>query len=501
MSVSIGRLGGTEQEDLEEDTELSPEELKRLQQLKEISDQLKIIAGISSALGTRDKPIANFAILIAELDGLIGDQLDAILHHTKFQALESAWRGVYKLIEAAPINANIKIKCLDASWREVTRDIERAADFDQSALFDLFYNREFGIAGGEPMGVVLGDYHICHRPLPDYPYDDVSTLKGIAQVAAAAFCPFICSVRPEFFGLNNFEEISNNINFQEAFRQKEYTRWHSLRELEDSRFIGLCLPQVLLREPYRQDNNRSGHLVYDEIVSGRDNQKLLWGNAAFALGSVLIREFAETGWFAHIRGVPRDHHGGGLVTQFPALHQTVDHSPLVPKIITPVLISDMLERELSEIGLICLCQCYDTAMVAFRSVPSIQLPKRFAHKGATANARLSAMLQQILCASRFAQYIKVMTRDKVGSYTSAADCRRMLQSWLNEYATGRDDLGWEMLARYPLREARVEVSEDRRSPGSYQSVIYLKPHYIVDHLVSELKLTTTLAQAAVGTGG
>ncbi|SEA23517.1 type VI secretion system contractile sheath large subunit [Microbulbifer marinus] len=436
---------------------------------------------------------------IAEIDEAISDQVNAILHHPRLQRLEASWRGLSMLIDNAPHSDNIKIKVLDVSWRDLSKDIERAPDYDQSGLFHLLYNEEFGTPGGEPFGLVLGDYYVAHRPFAEHPYDDVFTLQGIAHTAAAAFAPFVCAATPQLFGVDHYDDLAKPIDFGEVFRQKQYIRWNGLRDLEDSRFIAVTLPQVLMRQPYNTDFSHCGGLRFAEDVAASHNRNYLWGNACFALGAVLIREFADVGWFSHIRGVARDHLGGGLISQLPVVPYSTDSTPQMVRMSTSILLTDFVERDLSDLGFSCVSHCYDTPYSAFNSVPSLQRPKQYTTKAATANARISAMLQQILCASRFAHYIKVMIRDKVGVYMNAKDCERQLQKWLDQYTTGRDDLAWEMLARYPLREARVQVVDEPGKVGSYQSAIHLKSHYTVDHLVSELKLTTSLAQIGIGT--
>tara|TARA_B100000459_G_scaffold144682_2_gene107877 strand:+ start:2141 stop:3652 length:1512 start_codon:yes stop_codon:yes gene_type:complete len=452
----------------------------------------------SPADTSRLEPCRWLAQQVAFIDELISEQIDAVLHNKRFQALEASWRGLWFLIDAVVNPENTKIRLLDVSWKDLARDMERAPDFDQSGLFHLIYNEEFGTPGGEPFSVLLGDYYVAHRPYEDHRIDDVFTLQGISRAAAAAFCPFVCSAAPQLFGLDDFDNLGLHINVDEIFRSHDYVRWRSMREHDDSRFLALTLPQVLMREPY-QDNRRSRRgLRFNESVAGKDNRKYLWGNACFALGTVLIREFSEVGWFSHIRGVPRDHYGGGLVTQFPTPAYRTDSSRAMVKMSTSVTVTDQLERELSDYGMIALCHCFQTPYAVFNNCPSLQIPKVYAKKSATANARISSMLQQILCGSRVAQYIKVIVRDKVGSYTTAESCERFLQNWLDQYTTGRDDLSWEMMARYPLREARVVVDEDPAQPGYYSSLVHLKTHYSVDHLVSELRLTTSLSQIDIG---
>jgi len=436
---------------------------------------------------------------IGLIDQLIGDQLNVILHKQEFQRLEARWRGVEKLIKTASAYGNIKVRMLDVSWKEVSIDIERAADFDQSALFNLIYSQEFGIAGGEPFGAVLGDYEVTHRPSKRHPYNDIDTLKGLAQIAAASFAPFICSASPELFGLDSFESLANPLDFENIFRQQEYASWRSLREVSDTRFIGITLPRVLMRKPYKNRVLPGSALLFNEQVDYKDSSRYLWGNPCYAIGVVLIREFGDVGWFSHIRGAPRDHAGGGLVTDFPCISHDTDSLGVAQKIMTQVVITDNKERDLNDHGFMSLCDCYDTPFAAFQNCPSLHKAKQYTTKSATANARLGAMLQQVLCASRFAHYIKVMVRDRIGAFTTAAECERMLQTWLNKYTTGREDFDWDAMSRYPLQSARVQVREVPGKPGSFDSIIHLKPQYIVDQLVSELKLATELGQPGFGT--
>lgn len=428
---------------------------------------------------------------VARIDDLINELLNEILHHPRFQKLESSWRGLWSLVELSSQFSNTRLRLLDISWKEITKDIDRAPDVTQTRLFRLIYSEEFDMAGGQPYGVLLGDYDVAHRPYPGHPYDDVFTLQGMAQIAAAAFAPFICSAAPELFGLEDFDALGQPINFDELFRQKEYMRWRTLRESDDSRFLAVALPGMLMRHPYEEGDQDGLNFIENSAEQGLSGY--LWGNACYAFGSVLIREFGEAGWFAHIRGVPRDLMSGGLVTLYEAQDFQTDSEEIAQKILTPVLITDRVERELSDLGIMSLCHCQDTPFAAFHSCPSLHSPKKFKDKSAAANARVSSMLQQVMSASRFAHYIKIMVRDKVGQFITAKECERFLQRWLDNYSTGRDDLKWEMLARYPLRGARVEVREQPGAAGVYHSTIYLRPHYSADHLVSELKLTTELA--------
>ncbi len=432
---------------------------------------------------------------ISDIDHLINDQLNAIIHHDAFQRLESAWRGLWYLVVQADGVKNIKIKVLDASWREVVRDIDRALEFDQSQLFHKIYTEEYGMPGGEPYGVLIGDYEISHRVSKRHPYDDVATLKGLTEIAAASFSPFIAGASSELFGIDDFSELRLPLKLQEIFRQTEYINWRALRDLSDARFAGLTLPRILMRRPYRTKPGSYKGVFFFEQKDSDGSTPYLWGNAAYALGAILIREFASVGWFGHIRGVPRNQVGGGLLTNLPVDAFDTDSEDVAYKPTTDVIITDNIERDLADLGLIPLSQCYDTPFAAFYSNQSIQKPKIYDTAYATVNAKLVAMLQHVLCSSRVAHYIKVIIRDKIGSFTSSSECEQLLRRWLIKYTSGREDLDWEMQARYPLKKAGVSVKEHPDKPGHYLCNIHLVAHYQIDRMVSELELLTELVQS------
>lgn len=449
------------------------------------------LEGASSAL---DVTVA-IQSSIARIDHLINDQLNRMIHHQSFQKLEASWRGLWYLVSQSDGQRNIRIRFLDISWAELAKDIDRALDFDQSQIFQKIYSEEYGTPGGEPFGVIIGDYEVSHRRSTRHPQNDIATLAGMAEIAAAAFAPFIASASSELFGLDDFAGLGMPLNLQTIFNQLEYAEWRSLRQKPDSRFVGLTLPKVLMRQPYRTQPGSYKGVFFCEQTAGDESQRgYLWGNACYAFAGILIREFANVGWFGHIRGVPRNQIGGGLLTDFAVCPFATDAEGIASKPMTDVLITDSRERELSDLGLIPLCQCYDLPFSAFYSNQSLQLPPRHGSRSSDFNARLSGMLQHVLCASRIAHYIKVIIRDKVGSFITAEECEDFLTKWLFKYTTGREDLDWEEQARYPLREASVRVNEHPEKPGQYLCVIHLVPHYQLDHMVSELELITELAQ-------
>jgi len=449
-----------------------------------------------SIIKTTDDITSMIHSSISNIDHLINDQLNKIIHHPKLKKLEASWRGLWFLSEQADDAMNVKIKVLDVSWADVAKDINRALEFDQSQLFQKIYNDEYGIAGGEPFGVIIGDYEISHRSSQQHTQDDLATLEGIAEISAAAFTPFITGASTELFGLDSFSGLGQPLNLQNIFNQQEYVKWQRFRDKSDARFVGLTLPRILMRLPYRSHPGSYKGIFFYEKSATHHNENYLWGNACYGFASILIREFINVGWFGHIRGVLRDQIGGGLLTTLPIDSFKTDADDIQVKPVTDVIITDNLERELSDLGFIPLCQCYNSPFAAFYNNQSVHKPQVHTDKTANVNAKLSVMLQHILCGSRIAHYIKVIFRDKIGSFQSATMVEEYIQNWLHKYTTGREDLEWEAQARYPLREASVSVKEHPSKPGQFLCIIHMKPHYQLDQMVSELELATELLKAS-----
>ena len=444
------------------------------------------------AVPRREEITARLTIDRAAVDHRLSSQLNAILHAPEFQRLEASWRGIEYLVGQASHAEGVLIRIFDVAWRVLARDLDKAIEFDQSVLFRRVYNDEFGMPGGRPFGVLLGDYYLGHRPRPDQQVDDVRALRAVLQVAAASFAPFIASTHPSLFGVDSFRELGRRIDLHRVFAQSEYIAWNSLRDHEDSRFLALTLPRILMRRPWRPDPQRSDGFPFREDVSGQSGRGYLWGNACFAFGGVLIRAFARCGWFGDIRGVEEGQEGGGLVTDLPNLDfedqaRGGGHRPP-----TEVVITDAQERTLSDLGFISLCACHGTPWAAFYATPSLQRPQRYDDAAAAANARLSAMLQYILCTARIAHYLKVMCRDRAGSYDSPAQIEHSISKWLFDLSVSSDDADAEAQAKYPLADTSVSVHEVPGKPGTYASVIHLRPHFQLDQMSSSIRLTTEI---------
>ncbi len=423
------------------------------------------------------------------------------MHHPRFQRLEASWRGLYFLAEQADGAEGVKVRVLSASWKELARDLDRAIEFDQSQLFTKVYSDEFGTPGGEPFGVLLGDYEIWPRPSAAHPVNDIEALQKISGVAAAAFAPFVAGAHPAMFGLDRFAELDRPLNLARAFDQMEYFHWNNLRQEEDVRFVGLTMPRVLMRLPYEDDGTRADGFRFREDVTAPDRSGYLWGTAVYAFGAVLVQTFAKSGWLAEIRGVKTGEAagsaGGGVVNGLPVHSFSTDKQGVVPKCSTDAMITDYQEQDLGELGFLPLCHCQGTELSVFYTNQSIQKAKKYDTPAATMNARISAMLQYILCASRFAHYLKVMARDKIGSFQEAGECEEYLHNWLQQYVTSDAEASPATKARFPLREARVKVEENRSRPGSYLCTAHLWPHFQLDGLTAAIRLRTELAPVRV----
>ncbi len=435
---------------------------------------------------------------IARLDALLNEQVDAILHHQRLQRFEASWRGIQYVVAQAESSDGIKIKVLNLSWAELCKDIDRAIEFDQSQMFAKVYSEEFGMPGGEPFGVLIGDYAIRHLRSKNHPTDDVAAMQGISGVAAAAFCPFIVGCSPAFLGLDSFADLGRPIDLKAVFRQPEYTRWRSFQDTDDARFVGVALPRVLMRYAYRDDGSRIDGFRYREEVEGPQGGGYLWGNAVYAFGAVLIRAYAQSGWFADIRGTPQDAAAGGILDTLPIEWFDTDTRGIAIRYSTDVSTSESLERDLGELGLMPLCKVKNTPYSAFYSCQSTQVAKTYISLVANVNARLSAMVQYIMCVSRFAHFIKVIGRDRIGSYATPAECERFLQTWLHSYCVNNDTAPAEVKARFPLREGQISVHELPGKPGVYACTAHLQPHFQFDDIVSAFKLVTELAPRAEG---
>jgi len=423
---------------------------------------------------------------IAAIDQALTNQLNEIMHAEPFQRLEAAWRGLKYFVFQTETSTMLKIKVFNISRGDLLKDLRKASEFDQSAMFKKIHDEGYGVLGGAPFGALVGDYEFGRHP------DDLEVLEKMSNIAAAAHAPFLAASSPKMFNWESFTELAGPRDLAKVFDNDAYIRWKSFRESEDSRYVGLVLPHVLARLPYGKETAPVEAFDFEENVDGTDHSRYLWANAAYAFAARLTDAFARYEWCAAIRGVE----GGGLVEGLPTHTFTTDDGDIAVKCPTEIAITDRRENEFSKLGFIPLCYYKGTDRAAFLAAQSCQKPTAYLSDDANANARLSAQLQYIFAVSRFAHYLKAMMRDKVGSFMSREQCEQFLNQWISNYVLLHDLARQEQQAKFPLREARIEVSEIAGKPGAYTAVAYLRPHFQLDELTVSLRLVANLPTKA-----
>lgn len=421
---------------------------------------------------------------IAELDELISSQLNEVMHHEDFQKLEGSWRGLNYFVQQSETSTMLKIKVMNITKKELHTNLTKVAEFDQSTIFKKIYEEEYGTLGGQPFAALIGDFYFGRHP------QDIEILEKMSNVAASAHAPFFAAADPKMFNWDDFTELSGPRDLAKIFDNDAYIQWRTFRESEDSKYVALAMPRVLARLPYGEETSPVEAFGYEEDVDGTDHSKYLWANAAYALASRLTDSFAKHEWCAAIRGVE----GGGLVEGLPAHTFKTDDGDVAMKCPTELAITDRRENELTKLGFVPLCHYKNTTNAAFISVQSANKPVVYLSDDATANAKLSSQIPYMMAVSRFAHFLKLMMRDKIGSFMSREECQSFLNNWISKYVLLDDSADQQQKAKYPLREARIDVEEIPGKPGAYRAVAYMRPHFQLDELNVSLRLVANLPQ-------
>ncbi|MES2616208.1 MAG: type VI secretion system contractile sheath large subunit [Bdellovibrionota bacterium] len=429
---------------------------------------------------------------IQKIDEALSQQLQQIMHHPTFQNLEGSWRGLKYLVNNTNTSTNLKLRVLNVSKKELEKDLSRASEFDQSQMFKKIYEDEFGSPGGEPYAFMIGDYQFSNHPM------DIDLLSNISQVAAASFCPFISAASPELFGFESFSELSRPIDLAKTFDSIEYIKWRSFRSRQDSRFVTLTMPRVLARLPYGAKTNPVEAFNYEEteidaktkMPKTLPHDHFTWMNAAYVMGSKVTHAFDQSGWCTAIRGAE----GGGKVTNLPTFISKSDDGDTDMQCPTEIGITDRREAELSKLGLLPLSHYKNTDYAVFFGGQSTQKPEEFISPDATANAAISARLPFVMATSRVAHYLKVMGRDKIGSFKTAGELSDWLQNWINQYLDINPNSSQATRALRPLAEAKIEVKEIAGKPGAYNIVAHLRPWLQLEELTTSLRMVARIPQ-------
>ena len=432
-----------------------------------------------------DDALRSIEGIISEIDKKLTEQVNHILHHADFQQLEGAWRGLHYLVNNTETDEMLKIRVMNISKKEMHKTLRKfkGTAWDQSPIFKKVYEEEFGQFGGEPYGTLVADYHFDHSP------PDVELLGEMSKIAAAAHAPLITGANPTLFQMDSWNELANPRDLTKIFQTPEYASWRSLRESEDSKYVGLAMPRFLGRLPYGSKTDPVEAFAFEEDTEGADSNKYAWVNAAYGMAVNINRSFKQYGWCSRIRGVE----SGGALEGLPSHTFPTDDGGVDQKCPTEIAISDRREAELAKNGMMPLIHRKNSDLAAFIGAQSLHNPAEYDDPDATANANLAARLPYLFATCRFAHYLKCMVRDKVGSFASRQGMQDWLQNWINNYVDFNADVSNDNVkARKPLAAAEVVVEEVEGNPGYYSSKFYLRPHYQLEGLSVSLRLVSKL---------
>ena len=424
----------------------------------------------------------------AALDRKLSEQVNLILHHTDFQQLESAWRGLNYLVFNTSTGKDMKIRVLNIGKDECRKMFKQYKDaaWDQSPLFKKIYESEFGQLGGQPYGAFVCDYYFDHSA------PDLEVLKGFAKIGAAAHAPFISAADPGLMGMDSWQELANPRDLGKLFDATDYAAWRSFRESSDSRYVALTMPRFLGRATYGAKSDPVDEFDFEEDNGGTHDQHL-WVNSAYAMASRITDAFATWGWCTRIRGVQ----SGGTVEALPTACFPTDDGGVDMKCPTEIAISDRREAELSKSGLLALIHRKNTDQATFIGAQTVHSPKQYDDPAATANANLSARLPYIFASCRFAHYLKCMVRDWVGGNKEASQLNYELNRWISQYVDAQpESSSEETKARLPLKDAQIEIVPDEENPGYYKGKFLFVPHYQLEGMDVSLSMVSRLPKAA-----
>lgn len=425
---------------------------------------------------------------VSAIDGALSKQLSVIMHSDGFKAMEATWRGLFHLVSRTETSTRLKLRIFNAQLAELQDDMSKAPEFDQSKLFKMIYEAEYGTFGGSPYSMLLGGYEIG----PDH--SNMTFIGKMAEVAAAAHAPFLTAASPKMFGLDDFGDLARPRDLAKIFEGADLTEWSEFRGTEDSRYVSLVLPKVMLRLPYGQNTLPAEGFIFEEDVLSDNrvpnNDHFLWGNAAYFLAERITNAFSLYSWTAAIRGVE----GGGLVEGLPIYTFSSGEDEGIKEIFCPtqVAITDRREKEINDLGFIALCHSKGSGKAAFFGGQTTNKPKKYINADANANAALSSRLPYIMAASRFAHYIKVIVRDKVGGFLTRGNVEAFLNSWISQYVLLDDNASQDVKSAFPLREANIVVVDVPGEPGSYKATVFLKPHFQLEELTTSIRLVADL---------
>ena len=460
---------------------------------EEIETAVQTLAqqALSTTVKVSSDAVASIEAIIAEIDKKLSDQVNEIIHHQDFQQLEGSWRGLHYLVNNTETDSMLKIRVMNISKKDLHKTLKKfkGAAWDQSPVFKKLYEEEYGQLGGEPYGCLVGDFYVDHSPM------DVELVGEMAKISSAIHAPFITSAAPSLFQMESWQELSNPRDIGKIFQTPEYAGWRSLRESDESRYVGIAMPRFLARRPYGAKSDPVEEFDFEEQSGGSDASKYTWANAAYGMAVNINRSFKMYGWCSRIRGIE----SGGAIEGLPTHTFPTDDGGVDMTCPTDIGISDRREAELAKAGFMPLIHKKNSDFAAFIGAQSLHKPGTYDDPDATANANLAARLPYLFATCRFAHYLKCIVRDKIGSFRERDDMQGWLQSWITQYVDGDPaHSSEETKARKPLAAAEVQLEPVEGNPGYYNSKFFLRPHYQLEGLTVSLRLVSKVPSAKAG---
>lgn len=417
---------------------------------------------------------------IQKIDAGLNRQLNLILHEPKYARIEATWRGLHYLVSHGAPGANLSIALVPVSRADLEADARKVnGKFRQSRLFKRLVENELGTAGGRPVSMFVCDHEFTAGAA------DIDLLKRyLAPIAAEAHAPLVGGVSPAFFGCKNFTELPSITNLGSMLTESvTYAGWRSLRELPESRYLGLVMPRMLARSPYQRSANASG-FQFEEDVNATDPSTFLWTSAVYGFATRVAASLSSTGWFS-VQGK----HTGGRCDDLPSyiFHSRAGRpQSLCP---TEVQLTDAKEAELAAEGFISLVRYQHENYAVFYGAPSVHRPKKSTDVATQADLLLAAKLPHVLASGRFAHHLAVMFRDMIGSRMDPSQVEQFLNQWIQGYTLATPETATDdQKARYPLRSAKVVVEPVPGAPGHYKAAVELVPHYQIEEITCQMTL-------------
>ena len=394
-------------------------------------------------------------ILICDLESVLGEVLNQILHQHNWQQLEAAWRGLYWLCDTAKISDGLTIECGTATKALLWDDLLSSADLVDSNLYQHVYVDSIGQFGAVPYGVLLIDDYFTGTG------SDLTLLKALTNVCSRAHLPIITAASSSMFNADDFNSLQNSSFISDIHSGTSFIKWRSFIASEDASYLTLTLPRLLFRKVY--DKGGTSLTWFQEYVGGR-HQECLWGNASYGFVDNLFKSFEDSSFCSAISGS-----NGGKI-DISALISSQTGLPV------EVAFSGEKEAELIGLGFNPVCTRAYQNQLLFESANSVRWGNmKLNHKAQTVDSIASAQLQYLLVVVRIIHCLKIIFRESLGATTHVSELSNILNRWVRQFVSDVEAPSLTVRSQRPLKDAQVTVLE-ALDVGWFDIDISLTPH-------------------------